>query len=176
MRLNRTRRAAVRAALLPLLIMGAASTLQSFFPGPPGFGCLLLGSATTLIVWLTGMVRAALAGMRRKWILSGVRLISLAASLPLAYLGLVCGDYVHLAVMSPHYRRVIEHSPPGAVRFPWGDSAVLVLDGLQFRTLVYDDTAETAGLVGTERMKQEGIFAQTDHFVGNFFMEHEYAR
>jgi hypothetical protein len=132
------------------------------------------GLAVLSTFWLTGLVKLANAIFHRWWRLLGIRLILLVMSVPLVVIGVISGDYIHLFMMYPYYRHVIDHSPNGPIRFAWGDSAVSALDGLQLRILIYDRTGETRQKINIETQNSEGIFQETDHFLGNFFIEHIY--
>ena len=94
-------------------------------------------------------------------------------------LGLISGDYVHLAVLYPHYRTVIAEKGGGLtapVTFPWGDDAVSVMDGMRLINLVYDASPTTAKYVGQIRDDPdiEGFKNYTRHMVGNFYLEEVY--
>lgn len=159
-------------------VVGASvggGTLWSFFPGLWGFLSLLLAAAAVLVCWLAGLGGVAGDLSRRRWRRSGVRSLLLAASVPLAFLGANSGDYVHLAALYPSYWPQIAESPDGPVRFPWGDGAVSVLDGMRLRTLVYDRSGETRATVGVDQQDSTGFRIFTRHLVGNFFAEERHS-
>lgn len=95
--------------------------------------------------------------------------------MPLAFIGLKSGDYVHLFMLSPYYLSAISKNTERPVRFYWGDEALMIWDGFQLRTLVYDgrgkSTEELSKELDTERRK-EGLSSETTRLFGNFFVEH----
>ena len=96
-------------------------------------------------------------------------LIVLIAILPC----IAIGDYIHLVVFYPYYLWVIgSRSEP--VRFSWGDSAIVVTDGLRLHVLVYDPTGASEKNVGVER-QFERLYTSTQHLIGPFFVEHTYS-
>ena len=94
--------------------------------------------------------------------------------------GIAVGDYIHLALYYPTYRRQIEAQGDGnttPVRFFWGDRALWVTDGLQADTLVYDPTDTLSASVGEVReANQAGLDLETRHLIGHFYVEHESSR
>lgn len=108
------------------------------------------------------------ATWRRQWRLGAKRLMLLMIGIPLALIGAESGDYLHLAILYPSYRAEIAQASERPVKFPWGDQAAFVGDGLQFRTLVYDDTGNTAR--AAPRV-EEGICVTDNRLIGNFFIE-----
>jgi hypothetical protein len=97
-------------------------------------------------------------------------------SIPLIGLSVFAGDYIHLAVFYPYYMfEIHQHSDwqSKAIRFPWGDNAVLVTDGLQFRTLIYDASGKT---VIEDRLDPNiGVRVNVRQLAGNFYMELMYS-
>ena len=127
------------------------------------------------IYWLIVLILVSVAMFSRQWMASSLRAISLAASVLFAIIGLKSGDYLHLFMFYPHYRSVINKTAGRPVLFYWGDDALIIPDGFQLRTLVYDDRGkadeELSKELDTERRK-EGLSSETTHFLGNFFLEH----
>ena len=121
--------------------------------------------------WLMALSLVAAAAFSRRWIASGLYAIALAASVPLACVGLKSGDYLHLFMLYPYYRTVINGTVERPVRFYWGDEALMIPDGFQLRTLIYDDSGGTERELNTAR-REDGLSFETTHFLGNFFMEH----
>lgn len=95
--------------------------------------------------------------------------------MPLAFVGLKSGDYLHLFMLYPYYWSVINETTERPVQFYWGDDALMIWDGFQLRTLIYDDRGrgneELSKSLDRERRK-EGLSSETTHLLGNFFMEH----
>ncbi len=163
--------AAIRAASFPFLVSCLASTLDSYYPG--GNGTLLLLGALLIFLgwWLAGLARMGIALFRRRWDAAGRRLVLLAISIPLAFVGFQSGDWVHLATSYPYYLYRIGKTSERPVRFYWGDTAVTVFDANRVRTLLYDDSGRTKAAVGVDRQDPSGLRIGTTHMTGNFFME-----
>ena len=166
----------MRFAVGALIALYAASCLDSIFPGLLGVLGLLCAGAAVAAACLVAFAGAVLAALRKRWARCGVRLAVVAVSVPVALAGPACGDWLHLLVMYPYYRSVIARQPQRPVRFPWGDRALTVVDGLDMRTLVYDDTGSTRRLAGLERRTSDGLFVTDRPFVGNFTIEQLYNR
>ncbi len=96
----------------------------------------------------------------RTWQAKLLGLGLIAASVPLTGACLRwSGDYLHLLVMYPYYYNVISANEGCPTRFPWGDDALFATDGCHIRTLVYDASGTT-------------MHSETEHLIGNFFLEH----
>ncbi len=160
----------VRTALFLFGVSLTGSTLWSVFAGPLGFLLLMISLlivAVSLIAVLSGVV-SALFG--RQWRLFGERLIVLVVAAPVVVTGTRLGDYVHLALLYPYYRENIAQTSKRPVRFYWGDQAVSVLDGLQLRSLLYDDTGVTT-VTTTQERDDQGLCTFRQHLMVNFFIE-----
>lgn len=83
---------------------------------------------------------------------------------------------MHLLILYPDYRHVIAKGAGGPVRFPWGDATVWVTDGALLRVLIHDDSGATKATVGIERPGPDGLWVNTYHLVGSFFIEETYSR
>lgn len=160
----------IRPLSAPLVLACASSSLLSFFPGPL-FLLLLLVGALVLLPWLATLLILAIAALvQGAWMRFGASCVRLAAFVPVVLVGLFSGDYVHLVLLYPHYRAVIAQHPGEVVRFPWGDAAATVLDGIQLIFLVYDPTD------GGQRADQpipgdELRTARRKHLIGRFYVE-----
>jgi hypothetical protein len=159
---------------IPFLAALISNTFRSFFPGPSGFfisAPILVGLALWLLVSVGMLLYAAI---RMRWRHAGFRLAVLLTAVPLVCIGLRSGDYVHLLALYPHYREMIAANPNGRsepVKFPWGDDAVSVLDGMQARILVYDTGPTTRAQVDHDLPWEEGLRVYTRHLLGNFYLQ-----
>ena len=125
--------------------------------------------------WLIVLSLIIVAPLSKQWMAFGLGAISLAASVPLAFVGLKSGDYLHLFMLYPYYQSVIDKTSERPVRFYWGDDALVIPDGFQLRTLVYDDSGRTEKELNKElnmERRKEGLSSETARLLGNFFMEH----
>jgi hypothetical protein len=167
-----------RAARFPILLSCLAGALKSFFPGPLGFLFVVVTGLTLVGWWLVGIMKLGANLFQRRWRAGVGRVLLLAASIPLVGIGFRSGDYVHLVALYPYYLYRIEQTPKRPVAFEWGDAAVTVVDGLHLRTLLYDDSGETRAQVGVGRRhpEEEGLWIETSHFVGNFFLQETFNR
>jgi hypothetical protein len=161
---------------IPLAIAVLASTVKSFIAGPGWILALLLG-ALSLIGWagvlLVSTIRAA---FRRHWGRVALLCGAFVGAPPLVFVGILSGDYVHLALMYPYYALQLRQDPDWQskeARFGWGDEAVTVLDGVRLRTLVYDASGKTVG----DRPDPEvgGLRLNIQHLIGNFYLELRYS-
>jgi hypothetical protein len=127
-------------------------------------------SISALAIWLVAITISIIgAARKRHW----RRTISIAALLvvvwPVILLLLRSRDYVHLALMYPYYRAMIDNAPK--LTIPWGDiggPGVSPLIGV----LVYDRTGETAAEIGVHQDRREpAISVATTHLVGNFYLQ-----
>jgi hypothetical protein len=161
-----------RSLFVPFGLACFGSSVLSLFPGV--FGAMVaFGSVLAALIWLFiklgGIIWAAFG---RRWRRMALRFFQAALSLPLLVVGLVSGDYVHIAIMYPYYIAVIRAHPGKPVSFPWGDQAVFVTDGLQFRTLIYDPDLPSKRIVGIEqRNPVSELRFVTTHVIGKFFLE-----
>jgi len=157
------------AAWFPIGVALAASTLESFRPGPLAL-LVFLVSVSLILGWaVTGIFQLCSAAWRRQWRLAAKRLAHLAIGATFALVAFRSGDYLHLAVLYPSYRATISQTAQRPVMFPWGDDAVTVLDGMRLRTLVYDESGKT-----TENARIRDGFCTIDRrLVGNFFIEQD---
>ena len=162
----------MRFAVGALFALYAASCLSSMFPSVLSLLGQLCAALAVIIACLTALVGAGLAALHKHWARCGGRVGVFAVSVPVALAGLVQGDRLHLLVMYPHYRSVIARTPQRPVRFAWGDTALFVTDGLDTRTLVFEDTGTTRRLAGVERDGPDGLHVVDDAFFGNFYLEH----
>jgi hypothetical protein len=160
----------LRSASIPIGAAILGGTAKSVFPGPPAFPVVLIGVLTVLIWTLIGVGKLIFDLCHRRWLISGARLLQITACLPLAVIGAASGDYVHIALFYPSYRMTIAKSPDGPVRFPWGDAALTVLDGMHFRTLVFDRGGATEAVLGRQ-LGPDGLPKFTRHLIGNFYLE-----
>ena len=164
-----------RIMCLSIMASSLSSVLRSFFPGPLGFFCQATIISILLVYWLIALSLVIVAGLSKQWMDFALRAVSLAASLSLAFVTLGSGDYLHLLIAYPYYRSVINNTAGRPIRFYWGDDALIIPDGFQLRTLVYDDSGKTEKELNkeldTERRK-DGFSSETTRLLGNFFMEH----
>jgi hypothetical protein len=122
-----------------------------------------------LAIWLVAITISIIgAARKRHW----RRVISLAVILivvwPEMLLLLRSGDYVHLALMYPHYRAMIDNAPK--LTIPWGDVGGPGVSPL-IRVLVYDRTGETAAEIGVHPDRTEpAISVATAHLIGDFYL------
>lgn len=165
----------VRTISASFLASSCSDTLRSIIPTPLGFLCQIAIMFIIGMYWFVVLVLVVVALFSKQWMASSLRAVSLAASVALAFVGLKSGDYLHLFMFYPHYRSVINKTTERPVLFYWGDDALIIPDGFQLRTLVYDDSGKTdeelSKKLDTER-RREGLSSETTHFVGNFFLEH----
>jgi len=161
-------------ACIPIGAAILGGTAMSVFPGPLGVLVLLIGFLVVLIWALIGVGKLIFDLCHRRWLASGARLLQITACLPLALFCAVSGDYIHLALFYPSYRITIAKTPDGPVRFPWGDAAVTVGDGIHFRVLVFDRSGATEAVLG-RRPGPEGLSTITNHLVGRFYMEETFS-
>jgi|ERR1700733_4859122 hypothetical protein len=156
---------------IPLTITVLASTVKSFIAGPWWIFAMLLGAlslAGWIVVLLASTIRAV---VRRNWKRAALLPCAFVCSLPLIVLGVLSGDYVHLAVMYPYYAvKIRSHPDWQEVRFDWGDDAVTALDGLLARVLIYDASGK---IVVGDRPDLGGgeVRVNIQHFIGNFYLE-----
>ena len=153
------------AVLLVAAVLG--SSVQSFLPGPGGFACLLLCILVVGFWAIICMGKLVIAMFRARWRTAAVRVLIVVAALPLVAAGFLAGDYIHLAINYPHYRAVIDGTETRPVRFPWGDYAVTVMDGIKLTTLLYDES----GLPVPSTRDVEGLHVRVEPFVGDFYVE-----
>src|ERR1700742_2247127 len=88
---------------IPLAIAVLTSTVMSFIAGPGWILALLLGALSFIgwaVVLLFGTIRAA---FRRHWRRVALLSCAFVGALPLVFVGIAPGDYVHLALMYPYY-------------------------------------------------------------------------
>ena len=167
----------LRWVSIPLAIAVLASTVKSFIAGPYWILAMLLG-LLSLVVWTVALLAPAIRAMiRRNWKKAALFPGAFLLSLPLVFLGILSGDYIHLAVMYPYYAVKIRSAPDWQskeVQFYWGDDAVSVLDGVQMRVLIYDASGKIA--VGDRPDRSNGgIKSNIQHLIGNFYLEHQYS-
>ena len=151
------------------------SVVYSFFPGP-FFALALLSAVVIIAVWVVALFcQVIYALIKRLWTRSALLVTAVAVACPLAILGALSGDYIHLIALYPKYHSIVSNDPDGqskAIRFPWGDAAIGVLDGIQLRTLIYDATSLTQDRAGKIWRDQETrLIIYTRHLLGNFFIE-----
>ena len=157
---------------IPTAAAFVGSTLWSFFPGPLGF-VFSLAAAIAIVIWLAiAICRFLIGAIRRHWRNVATRFVQITLAVPLVGMGALSGDYVHFALAYPYYLQQLATKPERPLRFAWGDRAVSVLEGTDFRTLIYD-SSRTTPIVRGER-DQEGLFTTTQHFVGPFFLEEKH--
>jgi hypothetical protein len=158
---------------IPVAVAILASTVKSFNARPWGLLVLLLGESF-LVGWTVMLLASTIrAAFRHNWKRAALLPCAFVCSLPLIFVGVLSGDYIHLAVMYPYYVVKI-HSQPDwrtkEVRFDWGDEAVTVLDGLRARVLIYDASGKT--VVGDRPdLGSAGIRVNMQHLIGNFYLE-----
>ena len=154
-----------RGLLIPLGITLSRGALWSFFPGFGGGVMLLVSFVLLGVWWVVAVILAIRALFQRAWVRAGRLGLAAAVAVPLVPLGIAAGDYVHLGLLYPYYRSRISATPERPVTFDWGDQAIMVIDGLISRTLVYDET-------GTPQIGPpgEGLAAQTERLVGPFYI------
>jgi len=156
-----------RTLWVPIGASSIGSTLWSVFPGPLGF-VFLLTSGLAILGYLIAMLVLLLATIvRGRWRSGAQRLILLAVAVPLTVLGARSGDYLHFVAAYPYYRYKIAQTGERPVAFPWGDQAVSVVDGVQFRILLYDDRGKV-NLVdhGDPDDGGTGFWVITRHLIG----------
>jgi hypothetical protein len=162
---------------IPLAIAVLTSTVMSFIAGPGWILALLLG-ALSFIGWAVALLVSTIrAAIRRHWRSAALLSCAFVGALPLVFVGILSGDYVHLALMYPYYAVQIRQYPDWQAketRFSWGDEAVTVLDGIRLRTLVYDASGKT--VVGDRPdPKVGGLRLNTRRLIGNFYLELDYS-
>jgi len=155
---------------IPIIV----STLNSFFAGPIGSLIFILATFVVLVSVLTLIVLIFVPLSKKMWRQSFIRFLILIFILPLIFIGVKSGDYIHLLIMYPHYLQTIAGYSNGQdvpVRIYWGDASVFVLDGFRGRTLIYDSKGTTAKLVGSVWEDSNGFKNYTRHLVGRFYLE-----
>jgi hypothetical protein len=128
-------RFAVYTGLLPLLTTTVVSILGSFWPvsvlllRPIGF--------VVLLIWAISSTSSAIRSARRRfWRRSSSLVVLLIAIWPAVdFLVLRSGDFVHLAVTLPAYKRAIQNTSSDKVVFDWGSVGAFLV-GTQ-RSLVF---------------------------------------
>jgi hypothetical protein len=160
-----------RALWLPTVASISGGALWSIFPGPLGFLFLVVTKLTILVWWMVGVTKISIVVLHRQWSILAGRFFVFIVSIPIIYAGFACGDYIHLVTFYPFYWQRIDGKAVGPVRFPWGDEAVSVLDGLQFHTLVYDGSGSTKVGFGADSKYFEALRTSTRHLIGNFYIE-----
>jgi hypothetical protein len=71
----------------------------------------------------------------------------------------------------------IDQTPERPIKFAWGDAAATVLDGIDLRVLLYDDTGTTRAMVGIHSQDSETeLWIDTQHLIGNFFLQDIHTR
>ena len=81
---------------------------------------------------------------------------------------------MHVWLKEAEYRRVIDAHPGEEVfRFPWGDHARFVTDGIVDETLVYDRADRMQADVGkwANGAQGEGLSTYTQHIIGHFYLQ-----
>ncbi len=162
----------MRFAVGAVIALYAASCLNSMFPSVLSLLGQLGAALAVVLACLAALGGAGFAALRKQWARCGWRIGIVAVSLPIALAGFVRRDLLHLLVMYPYYRSVIAGTPQRPVRFVWGDTALFVMDGLDMRTLVFDDTGTTRRLAGADRDGPDGLYVTDDRLLGNFYLEH----
>ena len=145
--------------------------MTSIFPGPTfAFLGLLAAIGLAFVCWGVGLARVLVTAWRRQWGRLAALVPVYAISFPLTLAGLWSGDYLHLALFYPAYARAIGEHPGDQARFDWGDSALMVIDGLRSRTLRLrrDPGLSEPGWNGAE---PRGVSYIAHHLVGSFFLE-----
>jgi len=147
------------------------STLWSLFPGPAGFLFLIMSCLVILGYLITMFALIGASIVRGQWHAGARRVALVAIAVPISILGIRSGDYLHVVVAYPYYRLKIAQTAERPVRFPWGDQAVTVADGLQFRALLYDDRGEM-NLIDHRVGDGNGVFwVSTRRLMGQFFIQ-----
>lgn len=151
----------IRPIIHLLLITLTVGTVKSFFPllGMLFFivGCIALG------IWvLVSACRIVIWGLRGFW-RRACSLISVigCAALPMAFLMVIGGDYLHLAILYPYYIIEVEH---GHEVFGWG------WDGNIGRSLVYDNKEKLKSNIGKVKIDEDGNQITVYRLVGNFYI------
>jgi hypothetical protein len=162
----------------PVAAATLMSTAFSLFAGHAALLLVVLIAVLSVAVyWCCLLCFAAMAAIGRHWADCLVRATGLVLIVPLVLLARLSGDYVHFAVMFPYYYLTIATNSYHSARFPWGDRAMGVMDGMQLRTLVYDVSGETEQRLGqlTPDAGTYGGPVCTVRFIGGFFLEYEYS-
>jgi len=157
--------------VIPAIILG---TSNSFIAGlkmilRDGIIVLVIGVGVIILLWFV-----ITSIFKKSWTQSIVRAIALAISLLLAYLGLRSGDYVHLVILYPMYQAAIFAQPKEILRFHWGENdGSFVPEYIEKSMLVYDvrPASRIAVKEGEIWFKDGSGGMQTEHFIGNFFIE-----
>lgn len=162
-------RSILRWVSVPLAIAVSASTAKSLVAGPWWIFAMLLGVAALIgwtIVLLASLLRSVVG---QNWKRAALLSLAFVSSFPLIFVGMVSGDYVHLALMYPYYAVEIRRHPDWQskeVRFDWGDEAVTALDGLRARVLIYD----ASGKVVVGDRYDPNFRLNIQHLIGNFYL------
>lgn len=160
----------VRMVLFLLGVSLAGSALWSVFPGPLGTLLLIISSLVMLISLVANFFSACFALFNKRWQLFGERLLVFIVVIPIALTSMLLSDYIHLAVLYPYYRLEIARTSNRPVQFYWGDQALSAIDGVQMRTLMYDDSGKTDITNKMER-NDEGLCTKRWRLVGHFLIE-----
>lgn len=163
----------LRTACVPLVVSVFVGTINSFFPRITGFGVLL--GAIVVVAWaIVVIVRGVRSLRRRVWQEAALLLVILVGIWPLIGLCIRSGDYIHLAILYPHYLNEIETTHGGdrtTVKFPWGDAAAFVSNGMLLRVLIYDPSGELARMTDERRDPDSGLLVSYRPLVGKFYIE-----
>lgn len=106
----------------------------------------------------------------KRWRILVEQITLLIVVLPIIVTGPLLADYIHLAILYPYYSHKIAQTSERPVTFVWGDQALTVLDGLQMRTLLYDETGATSA-TSNEKRNDEGLCTFRQHLIRNFFIQ-----
>ena len=164
----------VYAALGPVAValIGGTIASVSFILGAM---CLFFIAAAA-IIWVFAMVlRARFAFKQKQWHRSALLLAIIVMIVPIGeWSWMEGGDYLHLALMYPHYAAEIRHRPEAqtaGTSFEW-DNSGFAGSAQYMRTLVYDPTGKSARQIGRVRLSSEQrIICRTRHLAGNFFLK-----
>jgi hypothetical protein len=118
------------------------------------------------------IVLTGAAMFRGRWRVSVRRLVLLMVAATLTFFGAWSGDYLHFAAAYPYYSQKIKETTGRPVKFYWGDQAVTVLDGLQVRNLLYDDTGKVNLTDHLGEDDGPGFCISTRRLIGHFFIEY----
>lgn len=160
----------VRMVLFLLGISLAGSALWSVFPGPLGTLLLVVSFIIILISLIVNLFSVCSALFSKNWQLFGERLLVLTVVIPITITSMLLSDYIHLAVLYPYYRLEIAHTSNRPVQFYWGDQALSAIDGVQMRTLMYDDSGKTDITNKLER-NDDGFCTERWRLIGHFFIK-----
>ncbi|MGB9152506.1 MAG: hypothetical protein WCD70_05405 [Alphaproteobacteria bacterium] len=95
-----------------------------------------------------------------------------AISLPAMKVCFQAGDYVHVAVLYPHYLSKISDpvNNPSPIDFPWDSSGMPGSSQLE-RTLEYDGSDRLMQNVGSIKVQENPeIWETTRHLIGHFYL------